>query len=79
MDRDEIDNVEAEPRDFGEARDAIIKRGAFAGFHPLAAWEHLIPGGKARRLTVDDHLQFMAITHRITARRATRHCVADFG
>ena len=62
-----------------ELGQAHRKRGAFAGFHPLAAWEHLIPGGKARRLAVDDHLQFASITHRIAARRTARHRVANSG
>ena len=79
MDWNEIDDVEAEPRDFGEAGDTIIKRSAFAGLYPLAAREHFIPSGKACRLAVDDHLQFMPITHRITAHRIPRHGVANFG
>jgi len=58
VDRRQVDDVEAEPRDFRKARDTIIKRGTFAGLRPLAAWKHFVPGSKARRLAVDDHLQF---------------------
>src|SRR5271168_156190 len=79
MKRNKINDVEAEPRDFREARDTIIKCGAFAGLRPLAAWEHFIPSGKARRLAVDDHVQLTPITHHIIARRAARHYVANFG
>jgi hypothetical protein len=79
MDRNEIDDVETEPSDFRESRDTIIKRGTFGGPDPLAAREHFIPRGKARRLAVDDHLQFARITHRIVAHRTARHCVANFG
>src|ERR1700731_2128183 len=45
MDRNEIDDVEAEPRDFREARDTIIKRGTFAALQPLAPWKHFVPCG----------------------------------
>src|SRR6202008_3130583 len=65
MNRNEIDDVEPEPRDFRKARDAIVKRGTFAGGRPLAAREHFVPSGKARRLAVDDHLQFTPMTHSI--------------
>ena len=67
MDRNEIDDIKAEPCDLGEARDAIVKTGAFAGFRPLAAREHFVPCGEAGRLAIDDHFELARIPHDIAA------------
>ena len=67
MDRDEIDDIKAEPRNLGKARNAIVKTGAFAGLGPLAAREHFVPCREAGRLAVDNHFELARITHDIAA------------
>src|SRR5262249_35453549 len=77
MDRDEIDNVETEPRDLRKARNAILEAGALAGHPPLTARKHFIPRSKARRFAVDDDLELVRITHDIAARLTTLRQVAQ--
>ena len=67
VDRNEIDDIKAEPRNLGEARDAIVKTGARAALGPLAAREHFVPCREAGRLAVDDHFELARITHDIAA------------
>src|ERR1700730_287395 len=59
MDGNKIDHVETEPRDLGEACDAIIEAGTLAGHSALTAREHLVPCGKTRRFAVDDDLELV--------------------
>ena len=77
MDRHEIDDVEAERRDLGKARDAIVEAGTLAGHLALAARKHLVPRGKACRFAVDDDLELVGITHNVAARLAARHQFAQ--
>ena len=77
MDRHEIDDIETEPRDLGKARDAIVEAGALAGHLSLAAREHLVPGGKARRFAVDDDFELARIANRVDAHRIAPHQFAQ--
>jgi len=47
MDGGEIHHVEAERRDFGHARDAVIECAVAARNAALAAWHHFVPGARA--------------------------------
>jgi hypothetical protein len=76
MDRNQIDDIETEPRDLGEARNAIVKAGALAGHPPLTARKHFIPRGKACRLAVDDDLELAGITNHVVAHLTARRQLA---
>ena len=76
MDRNEIDDVETEPRDLGEACNAIIEGGTLAGHPSLTARKHLIPRGKARCFAVDDDLELVGITNHVVARLTARRQLA---
>ena len=47
MDRGEIDHIEAERCDLGQARDAVVERAVAARNAALAARHHLVPGAGA--------------------------------
>src|SRR6266550_3090479 len=52
MDRGEIDDIEAEAGDVRQPCDAIIESAMPAGYAPLAARHHLVPGSGARPRSV---------------------------
>src|SRR6516164_666727 len=79
MDWNEINDVEPELGDLGEACDAIVKGGTLAGFGSLAPREHFIPCGKSRCPTVDDDFELAGIAHHVAAQWAARHQITHCG
>ena len=61
VDRREVDDVEAHRPDVVEPRDAVVPGAVPAGDPTLRAREQLVPGGEARRLAIDDHLQLPVV------------------
>ena len=77
MDRREIDDVEAQRRDVGQARDAIVEGAVPARHAALAARHHFVPGAVARQRPVSDERKEQR-PRQVGPQLALRHRVLQF-
>src|SRR5262245_44646039 len=59
MDRRQIKNVEAKPRDFRHARHTIVECAVAAGSRALAPWHHFVPGACTRALAFSQYWNYL--------------------